>query len=141
MALEAAQAGAVAQGCVGAGAGTMAFGLKGGIGTSSRVLPAGYVLGALVQSNFGGILSPLLLGGAGGGYASGQTANGSGSIIIVLATNAPLSDRNLKRVARGGRLRAWRERGHRLATALAITPLPSRSRRKFGALPTPNPSR
>jgi len=100
MALEAARAGAVAQGCVGAGTGTMAFGLKGGIGTSSRVLPDGCTLGVLVQSNFGGILSPLLLGGVGGGPASDLPPAEYGSIIIVIATNAPLSDRNLKRVAR-----------------------------------------
>ncbi|MFZ1795007.1 MAG: P1 family peptidase, partial [Anaerolineae bacterium] len=87
-------------GCVGAGTGTMAFGLKGGIGTSSRVLPDGCTLGVLVQSNFGGILSPLLLGGVGGGPASDLPPAEYGSIIIVIATNAPLSDRNLKRVAR-----------------------------------------
>ena len=110
MAIEQAQAGALAQGCVGAGAGTMAFGLKGGIGTSSRVLPEGYMLGVLAQSNFGGILSPLpprviSRGGVGGGSGSGLTPEHPapaehGSIIIVIATNAPLSDRNLKRVAR-----------------------------------------
>src|SRR5690606_14623346 len=107
-ALESASAGPVEEGAVGAGAGTIAFGWKGGIGTSSRVLPeelGGWALGVLVQSNFGGILS---MNGAPVGLAlgrhafSGQTGareQEQGSIMIVVATDAPLSDRNLERLA------------------------------------------
>ncbi len=106
-ALDGATTGAVAEGSVGAGTGTQAFGWKGGIGTSSRVLPAslgGYAVGVLVQANFGGVLQVM---GAPVGkelkrYAfqndvSGE--RGNGSVIVVIATDAPLSDRNLRRVA------------------------------------------
>ena len=116
-ALESATNGPVTEGAIGAGAGTVAFGWKGGIGTSSRVLPeslGGYNLGVLVQSNFGGILQ---IGGAPvgielGQYSfSGQVSRAQapdpeedihewGSIMMVIATDAPLSDRNLERVAR-----------------------------------------
>ena len=106
-ALATASTGPVAEGSVGAGAGTVAFGWKGGIGTSSRVLPAslgGWTVGVLVQSNFGGVLQVL---GAPVGRELGQYAfkdqvqreRGDGSIMIVVATDAPLSDRNLKRLA------------------------------------------
>jgi D-aminopeptidase len=106
-ALESAADGPVVEGSVGAGTGTVAFGWKGGIGTASRVLPAslgGYTLGVLVQSNFGGVLQ---VDGAPVGKALGQYAfkdaasrdGGDGSIIMVVATDAPLSDRNLKRLA------------------------------------------
>ena len=106
-ALESAASGAVAEGGVGAGAGTIAFGWKGGIGTSSRVLPSalgGYTLGVLVQSNFGGVLQIM---GAPVGKELGRYAfkddtddeHGDGSIMIVIATDAPLSDRNLERLA------------------------------------------
>jgi len=106
-ALEGATSGPVTEGSVGAGHGTVAFGWKGGIGTSSRVLPAslgGYTVGVLVQSNFGGVLQ---VAGAPVGQELGQYAfkdasskdGGDGSIMMVVATDAPLSDRNLKRVA------------------------------------------
>lgn len=108
-AIAAASTGPVAEGSVGAGAGTIAFGWKGGIGTSSRVLPAslgGWTLGVLVQSNFGGILQVL---GAPVGRELGQYAfkrevqspaeRGDGSIVMIVATDAPLSDRNLRRLA------------------------------------------
>src|SRR5205085_7897850 len=101
--------GPVAEGAVGAGAGTVAFGWKGGIGTSSRVLPqslGGWKLGVLVQTNFGGILQVL---GAPVGKELGQYAfrreaespgeRGDGSCVMVIATDAPLSDRNLGRLA------------------------------------------
>ncbi len=102
-----ATAGAVTEGAIGAGAGTVAFGWKGGIGTSSRVLPrtlGGYTVGVLVQSNFGGVLQIL---GAPVGRELGKYAfqndvdreRGDGSIIMVVATDAPLSDRNLRRLA------------------------------------------
>ncbi len=109
-ALESATAGPVEEGSVGAGTGTAAFGWKGGIGTSSRVLPAslgGWSVGVLVQSNFGGVLQVL---GAPVGRELGRYAfqrevpgtadeNGDGSVIIIIATDAPLGDRNLGRVA------------------------------------------
>jgi D-aminopeptidase len=106
-ALVGAAAGSVAEGSVGAGTGTSAFGWKGGIGTASRVLPTslgGYTIGVLVQSNFGGVLQVL---GAPVGQELGRFAfrndvageRGDGSIIIVVATDAPIGDRNLGRVA------------------------------------------
>jgi len=106
-ALTSAASGAVAEGSVGAGAGTIAFEWKGGIGTSSRKLPAtlgGWTVGVLVQSNFGGVLQVL---GAPVGRELGRYAfkgdvereRGDGSIMIVVATNAPLQDRNLERLA------------------------------------------
>ncbi|MFN8574314.1 MAG: P1 family peptidase [Gemmatimonadaceae bacterium] len=106
-ALTSASTGAVSEGAVGAGAGTVAFGWKGGIGTSSRVLPkslGAYTVGVLVQSNFGGIFQVL---GAPVGRELGQYAfkndvdreRGDGSIMMVVATDAPLSDRNLRRLA------------------------------------------
>ena len=109
----AAPSGPVAEGSVGAGTGTSALGWKGGIGTASRVLPekhGGYTVGALVQSNFGGILT---IDGARVGEILGRydfkesvapqsrgSGSGDGSCMIVLATDAPLSARNLERVAR-----------------------------------------
>jgi D-aminopeptidase len=94
------------EGCVGAGTGTICFGFKGGIGTASRLLPAsqgGYAVGALVQSNFGGVLTvagvpvgPAL--GNDGSAAASQNADGS--CMIVVATDAPLDARNLHRLAK-----------------------------------------
>jgi len=106
-ALERASGGPVEEGAVGAGAGTVAFGWKGGIGTSSRVLPTslgGYTVGVLVQSNFGGVLQ---MAGAPIGKELGRYSfrnsvdndRGDGSIMMVVATDAPLSDRNLERLA------------------------------------------
>lgn len=106
-ALAEATVGPVAEGSVGAGTGTSAFGWKGGIGTASRVLPAvlgGWTVGVLVQSNFGGVLQVL---GAPVGRELGQYAfrnaveggSGDGSIMIVAATDAPIGERNLGRVA------------------------------------------
>jgi D-aminopeptidase len=106
LALDAAREGRVEEGAVGAGTGTVAFEWKGGIGTSSRIVPAGpWTVGVLVQSNFGGWRDLLIQGipvgreiGHGGVHPNrGQGA--SGSIIVVVATNAPLSDRNLRRLA------------------------------------------
>lgn len=108
-ALNAAESGPVEEGCVGAGTGTVCFGRKGGIGTSSRVLPkslGGYAVGALVQSNFGGVLQ---MDGIPVGKKLGQyylkdelDKSADGSIMVVIATDAPLSDRNLKRLASRG---------------------------------------
>lgn len=107
-ALKSAKSGAVKEGNVGAGTGTEALGFKGGIGTASRVLPVskgGYTVGVLVQSNFGGVLS---INGAPVGrelnnfYMMDKTKiyKADGSCMIIIATDAPLSDRNLERLAK-----------------------------------------
>lgn len=109
-AIAAAAPGPVEEGSVGAGTGTMALGWKGGIGTSSRVLPAslgGYTVGALVQTNYGGVLQidGVPVGEKLGRYTYMQEAagdQGDGSCMIVVATDAPLSSRNLERLARRG---------------------------------------
>jgi len=109
-ALNKAESGPSVEGCVGAGTGTVCFGWKGGIGTSSRLLPkslGGYTLGVLVQTNFGGVLQMdgIPVGKKLGQYYLKQQlddASANGSIIIVIATDAPLSDRNLKRLAKRG---------------------------------------
>jgi D-aminopeptidase len=108
-ALATAGTGPVAEGSVGAGTGTMAFGWKGGIGTSSRVLPAalgGFAVGALVQANYGGalVMDGVPVGRLLGRYYLAEhlarQADADGSVVVVLATDAPLSDRNLQRLAR-----------------------------------------
>lgn len=96
-----AKGGPVSEGSVGAGTGTLCFGWKGGIGTSSRQAPAsrgGYTLGVLVQTNFGGNLT---MGGAPVGQQLGRHAYSSsdGSCMVVVGTDAPLSARDLKRLA------------------------------------------
>jgi len=121
-ALEGAASGPVEEGAVGAGTGTVAFGWKGGIGTSSRKLPqkqGGHTVGVLVQSNFGGDLTingvrvgrelahqasgpaakgaGALAAAAGGDRSPGNT--GDGSIMIIVATDAPLGSRTLERLA------------------------------------------
>lgn len=109
-AIEGAQAGPVEEGCVGAGVGTICFDWKGGIGTSSRRLPeslGGFTVGALVQTNFGGVLqvAGLPVGRKLERYYLRQfigPADANGSCMIVLATDASLSDRNLTRLARRG---------------------------------------
>ncbi|MFY9609003.1 MAG: P1 family peptidase, partial [Blastocatellia bacterium] len=128
-AIKSGKGGAVEEGSVGAGTGTVAFGFKGGIGTSSRRLPAslgGHTVGALVQTNFGGVLTiaGVPVGKELGRYylkeelerppsnkRAGKEADGAtvrpragadvadGSVIIVVATDAPLDSRNLKRLA------------------------------------------
>jgi D-aminopeptidase len=96
-AIESAHAGAVEEGAVGAGAGTVAFGFKGGIGTASRKA-GGYTVGVLVQSNFGGMLQ---MAGAPVGRELRQSGpnSGNGSIVMVVATDAPVDARNLRRMA------------------------------------------
>jgi D-aminopeptidase len=123
-AIRSAGGGAVEEGSVGAGTGCVAFGFKGGIGTSSRRLPAslgGYTVGVLVQTNYGGVLS---IAGApvgrelgryflkdelersdksgdkkiGAGGSAGEKDLADGSIIIVIATDAPVDERNLRRM-------------------------------------------
>src|SRR5512139_2449466 len=125
-AIKSAKSGMLDEGSVGAGTGTVAFGWKGGIGTASRKLPAslgGYTLGVLVQSNFGGVLtidgvpvgeelgkyylkdatsvsSPALRKGSKNPVAIAPGSDlADGSIIIVIATDAPLDHRQLKRLA------------------------------------------
>lgn len=106
-AIATATSGPVTEGNVGAGTGTICFGFKGGIGTASRKLPeslGGYTVGVLVQTNFGGVLT---INGAPVGQALGQyyyknqiEGSADGSCMIVVATDAPLDARNLKRVAK-----------------------------------------
>ena len=124
-AIKNAKNGAVEEGAVGAGTGTIAFGFKGGIGSSSRKLPAslgGYTVGVLVQTNFGGVLtiagapvgqelgryylkqeldrakdSKSSTGGSGPNAPDSDVADGS--VIIVIATDAPIDARNLRRMA------------------------------------------
>jgi D-aminopeptidase len=111
-AIKSAKGGPVEEGSVGAGTGTVAFGFKGGIGTSSRRLPSklgGYTVGVLVQTNFGGVLT---IAGAPVGRELGRyylreelqqegsaTDRGNGSVMVVIATDAPMDARNLKRLA------------------------------------------
>jgi D-aminopeptidase len=115
-AIKNAKTGPVEEGAIGAGTGTVVFGFKGGIGTSSRRLPptlGGYTVGVLVQTNFGGVLT---IAGAPVGQELGRyylreelqqsgsgTDPGRGSVMIVVATDAPMDVRNLKRLA----ARAW----------------------------------
>lgn len=98
-AIAAAVPGPVAQGCVGAGTGTVALGWKAGIGTASRLCGDGgerWTVGVLLQANYGGRLT---VWGRETRPAPGRLAARGGSVIVVLATDAPLSDRNLGRLA------------------------------------------
>ncbi len=114
-AIKAAKTGPVEEGAVGAGTGTIAFSWKGGIGTSSRKLPSnlgGFTVGVLVQTNFGGVLT---IAGAPVGQelgqyylrkeleAAGKKNSPDGSCMMIIATDAPMEARNLKRLA----ARAW----------------------------------
>lgn len=106
-AIESATGGPVEEGAVGAGAGTVAFGWKGGIGTASRRLPAelgGWTVGVLVQSNYGGQLTiaGVPVGAKLRAYDLKEQIGkkkADGSVVIVVATDAPVSDRNLRRMA------------------------------------------
>lgn len=117
-AIESATGGMVAEGSVGAGTGTIAFGFKGGIGTSSRKLPestGGYTVGVLVQANFGGILQVDGLPVAeqmGWHPYKNATQKSDGSCMIIVATNAPLDSRNLKRLAKRAMLGLARTGGY-----------------------------
>lgn len=101
-ALAAAHAGPVAEGAVGAGTGTVCFGWKGGVGTASRVLSQGYTVGALVQTNYGRPHELTILGLPVGRWLlpPPTEAESDGSIMIVLATDAPLDSRQLGRLCR-----------------------------------------
>jgi D-aminopeptidase len=111
-AISGAAGGAVAEGAVGAGTGTQCFGWKGGIGTASRALPpryGGYTLGVLVQTNFGGVLTiaGAPVGRELGRYSfaprgpgtTGDAPSPDGSCMIVVATDAPVDARDLRRIA------------------------------------------
>jgi D-aminopeptidase len=147
-ALERADTGAVEEGSVGAGRGTVAFGFKGGIGTASRRLPAslgGWTVGVLVQANYGGILQM-------DGLAVGERAErysyrrqlleerGDGSIIVVIATDAPLTERQLERVAAramGGIARTGSDLSHGSGDyAVAFSTHPELRRPRSGATRT-----
>lgn len=106
-AIENAKNGVVAEGNVGAGTGTVCFGFKGGIGTASRVLPkasGGYTIGVLVQTNFGGVLQidGVPVGVALNQYFLNNQLNdpADGSCMIVVITDAPVTSRNLERIAK-----------------------------------------
>ena len=101
-AIDKAAGGPVEEGNIGAGTGTICFGFKGGIGTSSRVLPVNqgaYTIGVLVQTNFGG---DLMIAGVpvGRWIKENGLEESDGSCMIVVATDAPVSDRNLERMAK-----------------------------------------
>lgn len=110
-AVLAAESGPVAEGVVGAGTGTFCFGFKGGIGTSSRLVKIGdreYTVGVLVQTNFGA-MAELQIDGAPVGKeltasreGKSTSADGDGSCMIIVATDAPVDHRNLKRIAKRG---------------------------------------
>lgn len=106
-AIDSATDGPVAEGAVGAGTGTVAFGWKGGIGTASRKLPAslgGWTVGVLTQTNYGGVLT---IAGVPVGVRLGrydfkreiEQKKADGSVVVIVATDAPLSDHNLRRLA------------------------------------------
>jgi D-aminopeptidase len=138
---------------VGAGTGTSCLGFKGGIGTSSRVLPkerGGYTVGVLVQTNYGGVLT---INGAPVGRELGkfymsemtQPREDDGSCMIIVATDAPLSVRNLKRLAKRAVLGLARTGGFMangsgdyviaFSTAYRIPHAPPRDDQAVGLLP------
>ncbi|MDG1761750.1 MAG: P1 family peptidase [Flavobacteriaceae bacterium] len=104
-AIKNAKTGFVSEGNVGAGTGTSCFGYKGGIGTSSRVVPkkhGGYTIGVLVQSNFGGVLqiNGVPIAKEMDNYPRDYKYDVDGSCMIVVMTDAPLNSRNLERLAK-----------------------------------------
>jgi D-aminopeptidase len=143
-AIKNAKSGAVEEGSVGAGTGTVAFGFMGGIGTASRRLPpnlGGYTVGILVQTNFGGVLT---IAGAPVGrelgryylreelqQGGGTRDHGNGSVMVVTTTDAPVDARNLKRMAARAML-GWGARVLRARTAAGITQSRSRQRHRCG---------
>ena len=106
-AIRTAISGPVVEGSVGAGTGTVCFGWKGGIGTSSRVLPpaaGAFTVGVLVQTNYGGLFElagvPLAKELGRNGYHESSHKPGDGSCMIVIATDAPLNSQQLQRLAK-----------------------------------------
>ena len=143
-ALEGATTGPVQEGSVGAGRGTINFGWKGGIGTSSRKLPerlGGWTVGVLVQTNFGGDLTVMgvPVGRAWGHVPFPEPKGPGGSVMVVVATDAPLLDRNLGRLATRatlglGRTGSWMDNGSG-DYVIAFSTAPE-LRRPFGATRT-----
>ena len=149
--LQNAKSGPVVEGSVGAGTGTRALGFKGGIGTASRVLPndvGGYTVGVLVQTNFGG---SLMINGAPVGRELKVSPFASripydedeGSCMIVIATDAPLSNRNLKRMAKRvdhafGRVGAYSSNGSGDYAIIFSTHLANRVTGGTGQIRGPN---
>lgn len=118
-AIKNASSGPVEEGAVGAGTGTICFGFKGGIGTASRKLPqsrGGYTVGVLVQTNHGGVfqIKGLAVGVRLGRYPMKKEIEreSEGSCMIVVATDAPLDSRNLKRLAKRALLGIARTGGY-----------------------------
>ena len=118
-AIEKAESGPVEEGCVGAGTGTACYGWKGGIGTASRKLPesrGGYTVGVLVQTNHGGVfqINGYPVGVKLGRYSFKNDVEESteGSCMVVVATDAPLDSRNLKRLAKRAMLGIVRTGGY-----------------------------
>lgn len=152
-ALESASTGELREGAIGAGTGTVAFGWKGGIGTASRRLPAelgGWTVGVLVQSNYGGQLTiaGVPVGAKLKAYDLKEQIGkkkADGSVVIVVATDAPVSDRNLRRMAErsfAGIARTGSEFSNGSGDyALAFSTSPSVRRtpeRRAGAAPVPD---
>ena len=148
-AIRNSSSGAVQEGSVGAGTGTQAFGWKGGIGTASRKLDArfgAYTVGVLVQSNYGGVLmmDGLPVGKALGRYAyqpkpAAQDDRGDGSCMIVVATDAPIDARDLKRLAARaifGLARTGSSYSNGSGDFAIAFSTDVRSRRRFGAVET-----
>ena len=114
-AIKNASSGSVEEGSIGAGTGTICFGYKGGIGTASRVLPeekGGYTVGVLVQTNFGGNLTVAGIPVEEELKAQKEMNTGDGSCMVVVATDAPITSRNLKRLARRATFGIARTGGH-----------------------------
>ena len=142
--LEGATSGPVQEGSVGAGRGTINFGWKGGIGTSSRKLPdrlGGWTVGVLVQTNFGGDLTVMgvPVGRAWGHVPFPEPKGPGGSVMVVVATDAPLLDLNLGRLATRatlglGRTGSWMDNGSG-DYVIAFSTAPE-LRRPFGATRT-----
>ena len=118
-AIESAESGPVEEGCVGAGTGTSCYGWKGGIGTASRKIPesrGGYTIGVLVQTNHGGVFqingNPLGVKLGRYSYKNDMEESSEGSCMVVVATDAPLDSRNLKRLAKRAMLGIIRTGGY-----------------------------
>lgn len=118
--LETADGGPVDQGCVGAGTATVCYGWKGGIGTSSRVTPEGYTLGCLVQTNFGVPQSLTISGVRVGEHLAARARPSSGasnSVMVILATDAPMLQRQLERIGKRAALGLARTGTHSSITS------------------------
>jgi D-aminopeptidase len=102
-AIQSATDGVVTEGCIGAGTGTGLYNYKGGIGTASRIVPMGYTVGALLQTNFGARRELTIMGVPIGQHLQEEiepTSTKNGSVMMIIATDAPLTSRQLERLAR-----------------------------------------